>query len=266
MSAVTFQILDASDASLNKTSVIVAGDSEAVVVDPGFTLADGHRLVAALLDANKAPKAVLITAGDPDFYFGAEVLADAFPGVPFLAPADVIAHIRESYEGKLQAWAQLGANLPTRLIELTPFEGALTVDCTDLELRHAEALGDHGWYVYVPSQSALLGGVVLFEGLHVWTADNATPESRAPWIAALDDLEALAPTFVVAGHRVADAATDLTAIRFTRQYLRDFDRIIAESPDAATAEAALVAAYPEAGLRLAVTLGTKVAKGEMTWG
>ena len=103
MSAVTFQILDASDASLNKTSVIVAGDSEAVVVDPGFTRADGHRVVAALLDANKTPKAVLITAGDPDFYFGAEVLADAFPGVAFLAPADVIAHIRESYEGKLQA-------------------------------------------------------------------------------------------------------------------------------------------------------------------
>ncbi len=45
--------------------------------------------------------------------------------------------------------------------------------------------------------------MLLFEGLHVWTADSATPELRAAWIRVLDDLEALAPTFVVAGHRVA---------------------------------------------------------------
>ena len=35
---------------------------------------------------------------------------------------------------------------------------------------------------------------------------------------------------------------------------------------AAQAEAALVATYPDAGLQIAAGLGTKVAKGEMTWG
>ncbi|MEU4650251.1 hypothetical protein [Nocardia fluminea] len=56
--------------------------------------------------------------------------------------------------------------------------------------------------------------------------------------------------------------TDLTAIRHTPEYLELFEKTIADSPDAATAEQALLAAYPDAGLRMAADLGTKVAKGE----
>ena len=41
---------------------------------------------------------------------------------------------------------------------------------------------------------------------------------------------------------------------------------VESSADAAEAEASLLAAYPDAGLTIAAGLGTKVAKGEMTWG
>lgn len=61
----------------------------------------------------------MITAGDPDFYFGAEVIAEAFPEARFLAPDDVIEHIKDTYEKKLLAWAHLGA-LPSRLITIAP--------------------------------------------------------------------------------------------------------------------------------------------------
>ncbi|MVU80872.1 MBL fold metallo-hydrolase [Nocardia sp. ET3-3] len=268
MTALDYRIFDAADSSLNKTSVLVTGPTEALVVDAGFTRADGHRIVAEVLDAGKRLTTVLITAGDPDFYFGAEVIADAFPEVRFLAPADVLDHIKDSYEGKLQAWAQLGANLPTRLVEIAALTSdTVTVDGTPLEIRRGSgALGDRAWYVYEPAGRALLGGVLLFEGLHVWTADSSTPEQRTAWIRALDDLEALDPAFVVAGHRAAGTPTDLTAIRHTREYLQFFEKTVADSPDAATAEATLLAAYPDAGLLIAANLGTKVAKGEMSWG
>lgn len=267
MSDLTYTVLDFADSSLNKTSVLVTGENQAILVDAGFTRADAHRIVAAVLDSGKPLSAVLVTAGDPDFYFGAEVIADAFPGVPFLAPADVIDHIRHSYEGKLVAWAHLGANLPTRLIDLEPFEGTLPLDDHRLELRRAgEALGDHGWFVFEADSRSIIGGVLLFEGLHVWTADSGKQAQRDAWIAALDGLEALEPSFVVAGHRVAGAPTDLTSIRHTREYLVAFGSIVDSAPDAATAEQALLAAYPDAGLKLAATLGTKVAMGEMTWG
>ena len=118
MTQLTYTVFDSAPGSLHKTSVLVTGDTEALLVDAGFTRADGHRIVAEVLDSGKTLTRVLITAGDPDFYFGAEVIADAFPERSFLAPADVIEHIQHSYEGKLQAWAHLGANLPTRLVDI----------------------------------------------------------------------------------------------------------------------------------------------------
>ncbi|WP_410565735.1 MBL fold metallo-hydrolase [Amycolatopsis sp. cmx-4-61] len=267
-STLGYHVIDAADTSLNKTSVLVTGETEAAVVDAAFTRADGHRIAAAVLDSGKRLTTVLITAGDPDFYFGAEVIADAFPEAVFRAPADVIAHIRETYEQKLTAWAHLGANLPTRLVPVEPLTTpSITVDDVALEVRRGSAaLGDRAWYVFEPAGRALLGGVLLFQGLHVWTADTATTEQRAEWLRALDGLEALEPAFVVAGHRVAGAPTDRTAIRHTAEYLRFFEKTVAESPDAAAAEERLLAAYPDAGLQIAASLGTQVAKGELAWG
>src|SRR3954449_1109670 len=115
MNALSYSILDTAPSSLHKTSVVVTGETEALVVDAAFTRADGHRIVAAVLDSGKRLTTVGITAGHPAFYFGAEVIADAFPDAAFVAPADVIEHIEHSYEGKLKAWAHLGPNLPTRL-------------------------------------------------------------------------------------------------------------------------------------------------------
>ena len=268
MSNLAYTVMDAADASLNKTSVLVTGETEAVVVDAAFTRADGHRIVAEVLDSGKHLTTVLVTAGDPDFYFGAEVIADAFPEAAFLAPHDVIEHIEHSYEAKLQAWAHLGPNLPTRLVDLTPLTAtSITVDDTTIEVRRgSDLLADRSWHLFEPASRSLIGGVLLFEGLHVWTADSATPELRAEWIRVLNELAALDPAYVVAGHRTAGAPTDLTAISHTRAYLELFEKTVAASADAAQAEASLLAAYPDAGLKIAASLGTKVAKGEMTWG
>ena len=268
MAHLEYTVIDAAASSLHKTSVLVTGETEALVVDAGFTRADGHRIVAEVLDSGKRLTTVVVTAGDPDFYFGAEVIADAFPEAVFLAPADVIEHIHHSYEGKLQAWAHLGPNLPTRLVEpRTLTAPSLAVDDATIEVRRAsDQLGDRAWYLFEPDSRSLLGGVLLFEGLHVWTADSATPELRTEWIRVLGDLEALDPSFVVAGHRVAGAPTGHTTITHTRDYLELFEKTVASSADAAEAEASLLAAYPDAGLTIAAGLGTKVAKGEMTWG
>ena len=268
MSNLSYTVIDSAATSLHKTSVLVTGESEALVVDAAFTRADGHRIVAEVLDSGKRLTTVVVTAGDPDFYFGGEVIADAFPEAVFVAPSDVIEHIEHSYEGKLKAWAHLGQNLPTRRVELTALiDPTLSVDGALLEVRRgSDLLGDRAWYLFDPMSRSLVGGVLLFEGLHVWTADSATPELRAEWVRVLGDLAALDPTFVVAGHRAAGTPTDRTAITHTRDYLATFEKVVAESADAAQAEAALLAAYPDAGLQIAAGLGTKVAKGEMAWG
>ena len=74
------------------------------------------------------------------------------------------------------------------------------------------------------------------------------------------------PDYVVAGHRAVDGKTDTSVITCTLQYLTDFEQAITTAPDAASAQARMQTLYPNKGLALALDLGTKVAKGEMTWG
>src|SRR4051795_3240903 len=137
MGTLEFTVLDLDYpvGSKNKTATLVTGEREALLVDAGFTRADGHRLVAKVLDSGKELTTVFVSHADPDFYFGAEVLADAFPQASFVATPLVIEHIAHSYEGKLKAWAALGANLPTRLVALTPVSGDLELEGHRFELK-----------------------------------------------------------------------------------------------------------------------------------
>lgn len=122
MSSLEIKIIDLDFpvGSKNKTATLITGERDAMLVDAGFTRADGHRLIADVLDTGKALTKVLISHADPDYYWGAEVLADAFPHAELLATPLVIHHIREKYEGKLKAWEPVGNNRPTRLVEPLP--------------------------------------------------------------------------------------------------------------------------------------------------
>ena len=127
--------------------------------------------------------------------------------------------------------------------------------------RGSDRLADRAWFLWEPASRSLFGGVLLFEGLHVWTADTVTSALRAEWVRVLDDLLALSPAFVVAGHRTAGGAHDATAIRHTCEYLERFDVPRVGSPDGAALEAALLAAYPDAGLAIAAGLGSRWRRG-----
>lgn len=259
--------LDFPIGSPNKTAVLVSGETDAILVDAGFTRADGHRLVAAVLDSGKRLTSVFVSHADPDFYFGLEVIVDAFPEAKVLATPIVIEHILQSFEGKLKAWAALGSNLPTRRVDITPLTaGFLEIEGQRLELRGASETLTDRHYLWSPTDRAILGGVLVFQQEHVWTADTATLEKRAAWIALLDEMTALEPELVVAGHRLPGTANDASAIDYTRAYLMRFEEIVAGASDAAAVTAELVSQYPDSGMLIAAQIGPKVAKGEMTWG
>ncbi|PSJ24475.1 MBL fold metallo-hydrolase [Streptosporangium nondiastaticum] len=268
MSALAFKVLDLDFpvGSRNKTATLVTGEHDALLVDAGFTRADGHRLVAEVLDSGKRLTTVFLSHGDPDFYFGAEVVADAFPEAEFVATPHVIEHIRRSYEGKLKAWAGLGANLPTRLVDIAPLTGDLTLEGHRFELKGGPAELPDRHFLWQAGSRALLGGVLLFAQEHVWTADTRRPEQRAAWIALLDEMAALDPRLVVAGHRLPGAPADASAIAGTRAYLLAFEEELAAAADGAALTGALARRFPDHGMLIAAQIGAKVAKGEMTWG
>ena len=268
MSTLDFKVLDLDfpAGSKNKTATLVTGESEALLVDAGFTRADGHRLVAEVLDSGKTLTTVFVSHGDPDFYFGAEVIADAFPEAKFVATPIVIEHIKHSYEGKLKAWAALGPNLPTCLVDLEPLTGDLTLEGHRFELRGGPVGLPDRHYLWQTESRALLGGVLLFQQEHVWVADTPTPGDRAAWIDLLDEMAALDPQLVVPGHRLPGTAADSSAITATRDYLLAFEEELTKAADGASLTEALVGRYPDNGMVIAAQIGAKVAKGEMKWG
>jgi len=267
MSDLRFTVLDLDFpvGSKNKTATLVTGEHDALLVDAGFTRADGHRIVAAVLDSGRRLVAVFVSHGDPDFYFGAEVIADAFPGVAFVATPQVIEHIEQSYVGKLKAWETLGPNRPTRLVELTPLYGDLVLEGRVFELRGGiDRLPDRH-YLWQPEQRVILGGVLIFAWEHVWLADTPKLCQRAAWDELLEEMEALRPELVVAGHRLPSAPADVRAIAGTREYLLAFEEELAGAADGAALTDALLERFPDHGMVIAAQIGAKVAKGEMIW-
>lgn len=268
MSALHFKVIDLDFpvGSKNKTGTLITGEEEAFLVDAGFTRADGHRLVGEILDSGKTLTKVFISHADPDFYWGAEVIADAFPAAEIVATPLVIEHIAAAYEGKLAAWETVGANRPTRLVDLVELTGDITFEGHGFQLKGGNPGLPDRHYLWQEEHRAIVGGVLLFQNEHVWVADTGTPEDRAVWIELLDEMTALAPAFAVPGHRLPTTVLDASPIAYTRDYLTAFEAELAEAASGEALTKALVARYPAAGMLIAAQLGAKVATGEMTWG
>ncbi len=91
----TLEVYNADGNSFHVNSTLVYGDTEAMVVDTGFTKADALRIAAKVLDSGKTLKTIFISQADPDYYFGAEVLKQLFPQAEVVATPAVRAKIAE---------------------------------------------------------------------------------------------------------------------------------------------------------------------------
>ncbi|MEV4561633.1 MBL fold metallo-hydrolase [Kitasatospora sp. NPDC049285] len=270
MQALEFRVVDLPEGSLHKTAVLVLGRHRAVLVGTGFRLSDGRRLVREIRSSGRQLAAVLIDHAAPDCYFAAEEVRDAFPEARFLAPEPVAERIERDYPAHRATWARLGPELPTRLVALEPLTGdAVELEDHRLELRGASlGLPDHH-YLWEHRSRTLLGGPLLYLGVHPWTADTPRVAQREAWIALLDEMAALEPARAVPGHRHTelplppDGTPD--PIAWTADYLRAFETELGKPADPAAVEAAMLHRYPDAAVPFAVELGARAAKGELTW-
>lgn len=256
-----------ADSNFNVTSTLVSGKTDAVLIDAQFTLADAHRVVAEVLASGKTLKTVYISHGDPDYYFGLEVVRQAFPKVQIVATATTVAHIQASYQKKLEVWGpRLGVNGPrTVIIPQAIQQNFIELEGQRLEIVAPDAGLPENTFVWIPAIKAVVGGVLIFGDLHVWTADTQQPVQRQAWLRKLDSIIALEPKTVVPGHIKPGSATDVGAVRYTRDYLANFEVELGKAKDAAELIKAMQKRYPGSGLGIALDIGAKVNKGEMKW-
>ena len=265
--ALALKVYNADANSFHANSVLVTGEREAMLIDAQFTRADAHRLVADILASGKTLKTVYVSHGDPDYYFGLEVIKAEFPDVKIFASAPTIAWIRNTVDKKVAFWGpKLGANAPRTPIipDALPKEG-LTLEGQKLEVLGLDGAVPGRSFVWIPSIKAVVGGVNVFGGLHLWTADTQSLAQRAEWIKILERIEALRPATVVPGHASDPGKVGLDAVRYSKTYLQRYESELARAANAAELIAAMQRQYPEAGLDIALDIGAKVNKGEMKW-
>jgi glyoxylase-like metal-dependent hydrolase (beta-lactamase superfamily II) len=253
-----------------RAPVLLTDDKEAILIDGGFTLSDGRALAAAITASGKALTTVYVSQSDPDYYFGLGPVKAAFPGARVIAAPATVAAINGNVQKKLETWGpQLKENGPQTLADVVipaPSDvRSLALGGQQIEIVEVSGLSNRR-YLWVPSLKAVFGGVLTFNGLHVWTADTPTAEQRAAWVKALDEMASRQPSIVVAGHMAPGSPTDASAIAHTRDYLIAFEEEVSRAADSAALIAAMTRRYPNAGLTVALNIGAKVAKGEMKWG
>lgn len=253
-----------------RAPVLISGATEAVLIDGGFTFPDGKALAEAIKATGKKLTTIYVSQSDPDYYFSLKPIQEAFPDARVIAASETVAAIKGSIDKKLAVWGpQLKENGPQTLADVVIpevfDEKTLSVDGETIEIVNAEGLANRR-YLFVPSLNAVFGGVMIFAGVHVWTADTPTKEQRAAWIANLEKIAARKPAIVVAGHMTPQSPADLSGVEHTRAYLIAFEEELAKAKDAAALKSAMEARFPGLGMGVALDIGSKVATGEMKWG
>jgi len=248
-------------------SVLVEGTHDAVLIDAQFAKSDAQKLVQKIKASGKHLTTIYISHGDPDYYFGLEVLHTAFPDAKIVATKPTVEHIQASSKAKLAYWGPiLKQDAPTALVTPDVLDGdKLTLEDRELDVVGLDGPSPDRSFVWIPSLKAVVGGVVVFGNLHVWMADTQTPASHAQWIATLERIEKLEPIKVVPGHYQAGSPFDLSQVRFTRNYIEAYDAEAAKAKHAAALVAAMEQRYPKAGQKASLELSAKVTKGEMKW-
>jgi glyoxylase-like metal-dependent hydrolase (beta-lactamase superfamily II) len=83
---------------------------------------------------------------------------------------------------------------------------------------------DNTTCLHVPSIGLVVAGDVVYNGIHPFLSES-NRQTRLEWIAALDKIDALKPSTVVAGHKIPSNDDSPRSVEETRQYIRDFIRL-----------------------------------------
>jgi len=111
--------------------------------------------------------------------------------------------------------------------------------------------------LWIPGQRILISGDVLFNGMHVYTAETDS-KARRKWLDSINKTRDLKPSVVIPGHSKVGAPLDAnTAVDFTENYLLVFEEEIKKTKDPDSFINAMKERFPSADLLLALERGAK---------
>lgn len=245
------------------TSTLIEGDKEVLLVNAQFSKSEALRIAADILDSGKTLKTIFVSYGDPDFYFGLDVFKQYFPNVQIIATPETVKHIQDTQALKVAYWGpKMGANAPSQII----VPQAYTAKTLKFENENIEIKGKNELtYLWIPSAKAVVGGIPVSSGIHLWMADTPTTKDRNEVVQALESIKSLKPNVVVPAHMKEGSAEGLDAVNFSIDYLKQYEKAAKVTKTSTDLIQMMQKEYPTLSESSSLELGAKVVKGEMQW-
>jgi glyoxylase-like metal-dependent hydrolase (beta-lactamase superfamily II) len=233
---------------VSNSATLISGRKDAVLVDTFLTLDQAKVLADWVAASGKNLTAIYVTHGHGDHFFGLGPLLERFPQARALATPEIVEAMERNLSPDVieNFWRKL---FPGQIPERLTVAEALSGGELELEGHRLVAIDaghsdiERSTCLHVPSIDLLVGGDVVYNGIHPYLAETDT-KSRLEWIATLDRLETLQPKAVIAGHKIPENPDDPRIIGETRQYLRDFNRLDATTSTARELYDAMLDIYP----------------------
>jgi len=249
-------------------SVIVMGKNDAVLIDAQWTLSNAHRVITEILETGKNLKTIYLTHAHPDHYFGAGVIAAAFPKARVVAIQSEADIINKQFFGKIEHWeGVIGAHNVCRVAtKIEPLkENHFELEGQRLEIM-TKVMGDmrYNTMVWIPSIKTLVASDVLFNQAHPFTCE-LTKQERKQWIADVDKIEKMGAEVIIPGHQKPGMQFDKSSLDFTREYVAATEDELARTDSVAEFYLAMLKRFPQANLFISNDMNANVFKGNMNW-
>ena len=219
------------------TSTLILGSHDAVLVDPPLTKAQAADVGDWIDASGRQLRAIYITHGHGDHWFGAIPLLNRFPGVAVRATEGTKQHMagQNTKEFRAEFWDRVfPGQLPSGDVDVDvvgergfELEG---VPLLPVEVGHTDT--DATTMLHVPAVELLIAGDVVYNGVHLYLTESGGLVGIDEWLTALDIAEARRPAAVVAGHKNPQASDNPLQIQETRQYLTDARELLTSSAHA----------------------------------
>jgi glyoxylase-like metal-dependent hydrolase (beta-lactamase superfamily II) len=246
------------------TSTIIYGEREAILVDAQFIKNDIHELGNAIEKLGRTLTTIFITHGHVDHYFGIDSLAERFPGVRVVATPKVVDDIVARGKQDLATFSTwFGDNLAVPASIPEPLDDdQLVIEGHRLQVIDVEQADiSPSSAVYVPQLDAVIAGDLAYNGIHQMLALTG-PAEWERWAASVDNIAALRPRTVVAGHKKPDASDDdgEAILASTKDYILDFARVAETVASPEEVITAMQHRYPDHGNVTTLLVSAQAAK------
>jgi glyoxylase-like metal-dependent hydrolase (beta-lactamase superfamily II) len=256
----SIKVFTSPDDQFWTNSVIIEGTQEAMLVDAQLTKTNAERVLQELKETKKPLSIIYITHEHADHFLGLEVFKEAYPRVRIIANSAVVDRINRVYQEKIDKWQKiLGSAATSRVVAIEKFDGNfIEFENSKIEvLKDLQGDTDENTMLWIPGQRILIAGDVLFNNMHVYTAETDR-QARGKWLNSLNKIRELKPSVVIPGHSKVGAPLDAsTAVDFTENYLSAFDEELKEAKDPDSLINAMKQRFPSADLLLAIERGAK---------